>query len=197
MGDGIILVRFCCVNLSSSDMTDLPNSTQFVNQVLLAQFKNGKESCRSLVFIWSSFGTNFRNFSLVVSFDLFRKFLSWERLDRSSPHFSHQFENDALWLLPTLGQSGEIEISHNYGSVSPLTIFDLIISNAVFLPDSQSIDRTKTTMRLQMSPLSRQWPQHLKDGMWLIWPFPWHCSQTSFFLKENVSKAFTSDVFQF
>ena len=152
-------MRFCCVNLSSSDMTDVPNSTQFdpIRQSSFACSVQERQRVLSILgFHMIILRNQFSKLLLSSVADLFRKFLSWERFDRSSPYFNHQFENDALWLLPTLGQSDKIEISHNYGSVSPLTIFDSIISNAVLLPDSQSVDRTKTTMRLQMSPLSRQ-----------------------------------------
>ena len=122
----------------------------------LVSSRTAEGSCLSLFLTWSFFGCNFRNFSLVVLSDLFTKVLSWERLDRSSPHFSHQFDNDAFRLLRTWGQSGRIESSDKYGSFSPFSILDLNISNSVLLPDSQSVYRTKTTMRLQMRPLSRQ-----------------------------------------
>ena len=158
---------FSCVNLSSSGIIVWQTYPVWLSSSItlcLVSSRTAEGSCRSLFLTWSFFGSNFRNFSLVALSDLFRKVLSWERLDRSSPHFSHQFKNEAFRHLLTWGQSGRIESSGKYGSISPFSILDLIISNAVFLPDLQSVVGTKTTMCLQMRPLSKQWSQRLKDG---------------------------------
>lgn len=167
IGDGILPKRFSCVNLSSSDIIVWQTYPVWLSSsvmLCLVSSRMVEGSCRPLFLTWSFFGTNFRNFSLLALSDLFCKVLSWKRVHHSSPHFSHQFENDAFRLFPTWGQSGRIESSDRYGSISPFSILDLIISKAVLLNDSQSVDRTKTSMRLQMSPLSRQWSQRLKDG---------------------------------
>ena len=145
---------------SVADVTDL---AQFSSHPLAAQFKNGRRFLSILAVHMIILRNQFANLSLVMLSDLFRRVLSWEKLHLSSPHLSHQFENDAFILLPTWGQSGKIVRSNKYGSICSFSNLDLMISNADLLPCSPSVDKTKT-IRLQMSPLSRQWSEHLKMG---------------------------------